>query len=311
MCASANFGGSQEELGRTFTMTNICPQNKRLNMGIWKLLEQWIRTDLLEKRYTEGEHSTGNGGDIHEVIIVTGPAFLPVQCEGEFVYINKTIGVYPKLIHVPTHFFKVIITIQRHWTSAQVHFCFLIPAVRQVLVLPWYTRLPRRVVLSLLLYSFENWRRWLDCSSCHLWATTSRLWTVVAVQMQCARRFISWTHWYNRYSTMVSWEMISAVPLVAVAVRVAQTNRSPQGAFERKASKENQLYCLMVVPMTCIWVQWLFGICVNNQVANIKGTAEIENHNTIIIFWSKSDVSNYYSRLASSHCDNIYTIIQQ
>jgi len=113
MCASANFGGSQEELGRTFTMTNICPQNKRLNMGIWKLLEQWIRTDLLEKRYTEGEHSTGNGGDIHEVIIVTGPAFLPVQCEGEFVYINKTIGVYPKLIHVPTHFFKVIITIQR------------------------------------------------------------------------------------------------------------------------------------------------------------------------------------------------------
>ena len=34
---------------------------------------------------------------------------MPVQRDGEFMYANKTIGIYPRLIHVPTHFFKIVI----------------------------------------------------------------------------------------------------------------------------------------------------------------------------------------------------------
>jgi hypothetical protein len=27
---------------------------------------------------------------------------------GEWIFLNKTIGKFPKLIHVPTHFFKIV-----------------------------------------------------------------------------------------------------------------------------------------------------------------------------------------------------------
>lgn len=43
------------------------------------------------------------------MVVITGPAYLPVQRDGEFMYANKAIGIYPKLIHVPTHFFKIIV----------------------------------------------------------------------------------------------------------------------------------------------------------------------------------------------------------
>jgi DNA/RNA endonuclease G (NUC1) len=90
MVASANFSHSQEALERTFTMSNICPQSRRLNTGAWKALEQWIRSSFLQQEVqTEGQYS--------EVIIVTGPAFLPVQCGGEFIYANKTIGMILRL----------------------------------------------------------------------------------------------------------------------------------------------------------------------------------------------------------------------
>lgn len=95
MCASANFNRNEDELKNTFSMSNVCPQNKRLNMGVWKHFEEWIRTALIDDQGGgKGQHSggKGEGGSVHEVIIVTGPAFLPVQSGGEFMFVHKTIG---------------------------------------------------------------------------------------------------------------------------------------------------------------------------------------------------------------------------
>jgi hypothetical protein len=46
-----------------------------------------------------------------DVVVITGPAYLPCWSkENGYVLNIKTVGAFPHLIHVPTHFFKVILT---------------------------------------------------------------------------------------------------------------------------------------------------------------------------------------------------------
>ena len=44
-------------------------------------------------------------------MVFTGPVYAPslVVGDNEWVYATKTVGSFPKLVHVPTHFFKVIV----------------------------------------------------------------------------------------------------------------------------------------------------------------------------------------------------------
>ena len=94
---AADFNSSQESLISTFTMANICPQNSSLNRGYWASFEAWIRN--LYK----------TNDDIEELYVITGPVYAPVLINANWVYMLKTIGTFPKLITVPTHFFKVIV----------------------------------------------------------------------------------------------------------------------------------------------------------------------------------------------------------
>lgn len=96
MVPAADFKGTQKALNSTFTMANICPQYPSVNKGVWHQLESWIR-HLLEN------------GDLEEVYVVSGPVFAPVYSNGEWVYVQKTIGNFPKLVCIPTHFYKVVL----------------------------------------------------------------------------------------------------------------------------------------------------------------------------------------------------------
>lgn len=98
MIPAADFKLTQKSLNSTFSMANVSPQFASVNRGVWESLETFIRSLL-----TSREHP------FDEVEIISGPVFAPVYSNGKWMYINNTIGTFPKLITVPTHFFKVII----------------------------------------------------------------------------------------------------------------------------------------------------------------------------------------------------------
>ena len=94
---AGDFRSTQKSMNATFTMANICPQNSLLNRGYWANFENWIRK--LHKEFH----------DIENLRVVTGPVYAPILVDGKWVYIHTTIGTFPKLITVPSHFFKLII----------------------------------------------------------------------------------------------------------------------------------------------------------------------------------------------------------
>lgn len=94
LAPAADFQNSRDAMDATFSMANISPQSLELNRLYWAQFEAWVRR-LLYK--------------YEEVVVVTGPAFLPIRVRGEWVHIHRTVGNFPKLVEVPTHFFKVIL----------------------------------------------------------------------------------------------------------------------------------------------------------------------------------------------------------
>jgi len=96
MAPAADFAGDPNMYKETFTMANISPQSPALNQGFWSRFEAWLR-GLIFRRYFE------------EIIIFTGPVFAPIFIQNQWIYMNRTIGAFPNLVSVPTHFFKVII----------------------------------------------------------------------------------------------------------------------------------------------------------------------------------------------------------
>ncbi len=92
LAAAANAGNSQQAMEDTFLLTNVSPQDSKLNQGYWKILETKIRKlqpshDLIEvysgPLYQSKNHSNG----------ITGVFY-------------RTLG--NGNVAVPTHFFKVI-----------------------------------------------------------------------------------------------------------------------------------------------------------------------------------------------------------
>ncbi len=91
MCPAADNKDSEESMHNSFTMTNICPQNRNLNAGDWNDLEEQCRSWV--RAY----------GDIY---IVCGPIF----DNG----ITNTIGKPDRMkIAVPDRFFKVVLMMGR------------------------------------------------------------------------------------------------------------------------------------------------------------------------------------------------------
>jgi DNA/RNA endonuclease G (NUC1) len=106
----------------TFSLTNISPQRPNFNRKIWLRLEEWTRS-LVNKYETD-------------IYVISGPIWLPSskkyrrkhqqkqeqkeqqqqqqyrQHEKDvFHYSYDGIGSPPSIIHIPTHFFKVVFTL--------------------------------------------------------------------------------------------------------------------------------------------------------------------------------------------------------
>lgn len=96
MIPAGDFMQTQEALDSTFTMANISPQNPSLNKGFWAKLEAYLRLLIIKENFDE-------------VAIVTGPVFAPLYINGKWIRTYTTIGTFPKLITVPTHFFKIVL----------------------------------------------------------------------------------------------------------------------------------------------------------------------------------------------------------
>ena len=87
MCPAGDNKWDEDAMYDTFLMTNMCPQNKNLNAGLWNQIEMQCR--YWAKKY-------GN------IYIVCGPVFF----KGE----HKTIGA--NKVFVPDAFFKVVFCLQ-------------------------------------------------------------------------------------------------------------------------------------------------------------------------------------------------------
>lgn len=89
---------SKEALEETFSLSNICPQHPQFNRGVWKKLEEHIRTLVKQ----EGS-----------LKVVSGPLFLPHEKDGKRFVTFQVIG--ENEVAVPTHFFKVVQTSKETW----------------------------------------------------------------------------------------------------------------------------------------------------------------------------------------------------
>lgn len=94
MAAAANHTNNERSMRDTFLLSNVSPQDPKLNRGRWAKLEKHVR-DLVEK------HGTAT--------ILTGPLFVPFETEdGRKFVCYELIG--ESGVAVPSHYFKVIKT---------------------------------------------------------------------------------------------------------------------------------------------------------------------------------------------------------
>jgi len=87
---AADFKRSEEAMSETFFLSNMAPQQPKLNRGIWSKLEDQVRT-LVKK------HGS--------IWIFTGPLYL--DSLDQRIAPKEQIG--PHNVAVPTHFFKIIL----------------------------------------------------------------------------------------------------------------------------------------------------------------------------------------------------------
>ena len=93
----------------TFLLSNTCPQHPSLNRGAWARLERFVRslTNLFDT-----------------ITVYTGPLYVPhLESDGCYYVKFRMLGNPPNTA-VPTHFFKIVISKQRHETIVGA---FLLP----------------------------------------------------------------------------------------------------------------------------------------------------------------------------------------
>ena len=98
---------TENEMEDTFCLTNVSPQHAKLNRGMWLRLEEFVREVVRA------------ANDDQDVWVVTGPLWLPNAIKtnssgaGEYGYAYDGIGKVPSLVSVPSHFFKVIVLVDK------------------------------------------------------------------------------------------------------------------------------------------------------------------------------------------------------
>jgi endonuclease G, mitochondrial len=130
LAPASNYRHSEEEMRDTFCLTNIAPQTPLVNRVIMSRLEEFTRNLLvvgLQQDSNDDKKDDHDDDDGKEAYIITGPMFLPNQIihvqnnRGDdydhmkklYQYTFQGIGEPPSIVHVPTHFFKMVITLTK------------------------------------------------------------------------------------------------------------------------------------------------------------------------------------------------------
>jgi endonuclease G len=115
LAPAANHKGDQAAMDATFSLSNVSPQvGDGFNRSYWARLERFVQ-EL--------------AGTCDAVFVATGPLFLPRAAPaapgGAFGVDYGAIGAPPRLVAVPTHFFKVVLA--ERGGAAAVAGAFVVP----------------------------------------------------------------------------------------------------------------------------------------------------------------------------------------
>jgi DNA/RNA endonuclease G (NUC1) len=115
MAPAADFINEED----TYSLCNVSPQNQDMNRKIWAFLEDLTR-QIARQSYRENEAVT---------YVTTGPLWMPSGqfAEKVFRYNLLGIGKPPSLVMVPTHFFKVVVVLNKEETKILKFACFVVP----------------------------------------------------------------------------------------------------------------------------------------------------------------------------------------
>jgi len=112
LAPAASHKGSQAELDETFVLSNISPQvGAGFNRDYWARLEAWV----------------GELRGSHELLVATGPLWLPTPApDGGWRLQHGFLGAAPRLVSVPTHFFKIVLACHPDGSPAALQ-AFVLP----------------------------------------------------------------------------------------------------------------------------------------------------------------------------------------
>ena len=120
LAPAADFNLNDKDINDTFVLTNVSPQLPKFNRSIWLRLEEFVRSVAKN----EGTSSTSEIET--ETWVITGPLWLPSSIKRSsdtgsenFAYEYEGIGKPPSLVAVPTHFFKVVVVVEKKLTGKQ------------------------------------------------------------------------------------------------------------------------------------------------------------------------------------------------
>ncbi len=85
MAPAGSMKGSAKEMSESFLLTNMCPQNNRMNSGAWNRIEEWVR------------RQARNEGSLY---VITGPIY-------DLNEVPRVIG--QTQVRVPDFFFKIVL----------------------------------------------------------------------------------------------------------------------------------------------------------------------------------------------------------
>ena len=137
MAAAANYSNHDDaKMNDTFSLANVSPQHPVMNRVVWSALEVMTRSLLTDHDEGQEKNREGRGSRSRrrQAFVITGPLWLPgnairVQDENSqrrnlkrdfYQYSYPGIGVPPQLVHVPSHFFKVIFSVSESGEGGDV-----------------------------------------------------------------------------------------------------------------------------------------------------------------------------------------------
>ena len=111
-----------EALAASFVLSNVAPQvGPGMNRDYWARFERFVKTLATGAGGGGGGERSGSGDGEREVVVFTGPLYLPRRVKPgrgappnapRYEMRHPMLGDPPRLVAVPTHFYKVALVLE-------------------------------------------------------------------------------------------------------------------------------------------------------------------------------------------------------